>query len=546
MSEEILKALTQLFAIISKQDDGVTEAERQFVIRFFQQELDQDSIKEYVEYFDQVSGYNHEGEDTGKLTSVKDSVRTLGICRKINKTLTQKQKVIVLIRLLEMVGSGNHFTAQAIEIISTVSSVFNISGQDYKLIEMFVTATGEPLNSPDLRVIPTQHQSSRPDEHDLQPGGQLIFMAIRSVSTYFVKFVGSGSNLLNGFIMQPGRVYLLSHGSSVKTTSGDAVFYSDLVAHFNQDLNAVRLSFQANIEEFNFNNGAPGLRNVVIAEGPGKLIGIMGASGAGKTTLLNVLAGLEKPGKGEIVINGLNVHTEKEKLHGVVGYVAQDDLLVEELTVYQNLYFNARLCLAGCEEAELCKRVMETLTNLGLDQRKDLKVGNALEKTISGGQRKRLNIALELIREPAILFLDEPTSGLSSRDSENVIDLLKELSLKGKLIFVVIHQPSSDIFKMFDKMIIMDTGGLPVYYGSPVEAVSYFKKGTHQVDSNRGQCEVCGNVNPEQIFNIIEAKVVDEYGQSTSKRKVTPQQWNMMYESTFRIPRTEEVNEHPV
>src|SRR5690606_10793101 len=107
---------------------------------------------------------------------------------------------------------------------------------------------------------------------------------------------------------------------------------------------------------------------------------------------------------------------------------------------------------------------------------------------------------------------------------------------KGKLIFVVIHQPSSDIFKMFDKMIIMDTGGLPVYYGSPVEAVSYFKKGTHQADSNRGQCEVCGNVNPEQIFNILEAKVVDEYGQSTSKRKVTPQQWNTMYESTFRLP----------
>ncbi len=545
MSEEILKALTQLFAIISKQDDGVTEAERQFVIRFFQQELDHDSIKEYVEYFDQVSGYNSTDEDTGKLTSVKDSVRTLGICRKINKTLTQKQKVIVLIRLLEMVGSGNDFTSQAMEIISTVSKVFNISEQDYQLIEMFVTTNGTPLNSPDLRVISTQHQANRLDDHEHQSDGQLIFMAIRSVSTYFVKYLGGGSNLLNGFIMQPGRVYLLSHGSSVKTTSGDAVFYSDLVAHFNQDLSSVRLSFQANIEEFNFANGAPGLRNVVIAEGPGKLIGIMGASGAGKTTLLNVLAGLEKPAKGEILINGLNVHTEKEKLHGVIGYVAQDDLLVEELTVYQNLYFNARLSLAGCEESELHKRIMEILTNLGLDQRKDLKVGNALDKTISGGQRKRLNIALELIREPAILFLDEPTSGLSSRDSENVVDLLKELSFKGKLIFVVIHQPSSDIFKMFDKMIIMDTGGLPVYYGSPVEAVSYFKKGTHQIDSNRGQCEVCGNVNPEQIFNILEAKVVDEYGQSTSKRKVTPQQWNTMYESTFRLPQTEKVTERP-
>jgi ABC-type multidrug transport system ATPase subunit len=102
---------------------------------------------------------------------------------------------------------------------------------------------------------------------------------------------------------------------------------------------------------------------------------------------------------------------------------------------------------------------MKVLNNLGLAERKDLKVGSPLQKTISGGQRKRLNIALELIREPAVLFVDEPTSGLSSRDSENVMDLLRELTLKGKLIFVVIHQPSSDIYKMFDKIIFLDVGG---------------------------------------------------------------------------------------
>ncbi|MBC8081494.1 MAG: ATP-binding cassette domain-containing protein, partial [Gorillibacterium sp.] len=516
MSEEILKALTQLFAIISKQDDGVTEEERDFVIRFFQQELDQDSIKEYVEFFDQVSGYNVQGteEEAKRLTSVKDSVRTLGICRKINKTLTQKQKIIVLIRLLEMVGSEKNFTAQAMEIINTVATVFNIGVQEYKLIETFVTAKGiAELNSPDLRVIETMQHDHATTEQPAE--GRLIFMILRSVSTYFVKYEGKESNMLNGFIMHPNRVYLFSHGSTVKTTSGDAVYYSDLVAFFNKDIQAVKLSFNANIEEFKFASGAVGLRNVLIAEGPGNLIGIMGASGAGKTTLLNVLAGLEKPSKGEIVINGLDIHAQKDKIHGVIGYVAQDDLLIEELTVYQNLYFNARLCFADYSEEKLHQRVIEVLENLGLEQRKDLKVGSVLDKTISGGQRKRLNIALELIREPAILFLDEPTSGLSSRDSENVIDLLKELSLKGKLIFVVIHQPSSDIYKMFDKMIIMDTGGYPAYYGMPVEAIRYFKKATHQVDSNRGQCEVCANVNPEQIFNIIEAKVVDEYGQAT-------------------------------
>lgn len=550
MSEEILKALTQLFAIITKQDGGVTQRERQFVINFFQTELDQDSIKEYLDLYDQFSDYGKE-EDAGKskLTSVRDSVKTLGICKKINKTLTQKQKVVVLIKLLELVSTDKNFTPQRMEIINTASSVFNIVQYEYHLIESFVISEdAKSLNYADILLLDKgQHlEESRINKHvHGHIEGSLIFMRVQSVDMYFTKYLGEESNALNGFPMQSNRVYLFSHGSTIKTQAGDALYYSDLVAHFNEEIKTTKLSFNVTIEELKFPSGAIGLRNVVISEGPGKLIGIMGASGAGKTTLLNVMAGLVKPTKGQILINGFDINAQKDKIHGVIGYVSQDDLLIEELTVYENLYYNAKLCFSDFNEEQLHKRVMEVLENLGLDQRKDLRVGNPLDKTISGGQRKRLNIALELIREPAILFLDEPTSGLSSRDSENVIDLLKELSLKGKLIFVVIHQPSSDIYKMFDKMIIMDTGGYPAYYGPPIEAITYFKKSTHQIDSNRGQCENCGNVNPEQIFSIIEAKVVDEYGQPTSKRKITPPQWFDLYKERFKINHVEDVKEEP-
>ncbi|MEO8473065.1 MAG: ATP-binding cassette domain-containing protein [Chryseolinea sp.] len=549
MSEEILKALTQLFAIITKQDGGVTERERQFVFNFFQTELDQDSIKEYLDLYDQFSGYGKE-EEGGKvkLTSVRDSVKTLGICKKVNKTLTQKQKVVVIIKLLELVGTDKNFTPQRMEIINTASSVFNIVQDEYQLIESFVVAENyASLNFRDILVLDreTAHGGRLNKHVHGHIEGSLIFMRVSSVEMYFTKYLGDESNALNGFPMQPNRVYLFSHGSTIKTQAGDALYYSDLVAHFNEELKTTKLSFTAIIDELKFPTGAIGLRNVFISEGPGKLLGIMGASGAGKTTLLNVMAGLVQPTTGKIVVNGFDINAQKDQVHGVIGYVSQDDLLIEELTVYENLYYNAKLCFANFTHEQLHQRVMEVLENLGLDQRKDLRVGNPLDKTISGGQRKRLNIALELIREPAILFLDEPTSGLSSRDSENVIDLLKELSLKGKLIFVVIHQPSSDIYKMFDKMIIMDTGGYPAYYGPPVEAITYFKKSTHQVDSNRGQCETCGNVNPEQIFNIIEAKVVDEYGQPTNKRKISPPQWYDLYKERFKINRVEDVTEAP-
>ena len=551
MSEEILKALTQLFAIITKQDGGVTQKERQYVINFFQTELDHASVNEYLALYDEFSGYGKNEEDDGKakLTSVRDSVKTLGICKKINKTLTQKQKVVVLIKLLELVASDKNFSPQRREIINTVSTVFNIVKDEYDLIENFVvTENAKTLNFRDILLVNAEEKTEEGKFYKHVHGhieGNLIFMRVRSVEMFFTKYLGEELNVLNGFTMQVNRVYLFSHGSTIKTQAGDALYYSDLVANFNEEIKTTKLSFNAIITELKFPNGAIGLRNVMISEGPGKLIGIMGASGAGKTTLLNVLAGLVKPTTGQILINGFDLHTQKDRIHGVIGYVSQDDLLIEELTVYENLYYNAKLCFADFTEAQLHERVMMVLENLGLDQRKDLRVGNPLDKTISGGQRKRLNIALELIREPAILFLDEPTSGLSSRDSENVIDLLKELSLKGKLIFVVIHQPSSDIYKMFDKMIIMDVGGFPAYYGPPVEAVTYFKKSTHQVDSNRGQCETCGNVNPEQIFNIIEAKVVDEYGQPTNKRKVTPPQWFELYTERFKINKVEDVREEP-
>ncbi len=553
MSEEILKALTQLFAIITKQDGGVTEKERQFVIGFFKQELDQDSVKEYLQLYDQYSGYSteekEEEEPRKKLTSVRDSVKTLGLCKKINKTLTQKQKVVVLIKILELVSSDKNFTPQRMEIIDTISTVFNIDKTEYKEIESFVI--GEDASAIDANnlLIIDERKSDDPDkarkhlQADLE--GTLFFLRVKSVDMYFTRYLGSDENILNGFIMQSGRVYLFSHGSTVKTMQGSALYYSDLIMLFSEEIRTTKLSFNADIEEFQFPNGAIGLHDIHISEGPGKLIGIMGASGAGKTTLLNVLAGIEPPGKGSIRINGYDIHSEKANIHGVIGYVSQDDLLIEELTVFENLYYNAKLCFADKSEEEIKDRVLKVLESLGLEQRKDLRVGSVLDKTISGGQRKRLNIALELIREPAVLFVDEPTSGLSSRDSENVIDLLKELSLKGKLIFVVIHQPSSDIYKMFDKMFIMDTGGYPVYYGNPVGAVTYFKQVTNQVDSERGQCETCGNVNPEQIFNIIEAKVVDEYGQLTNKRKINPLGWHEHFGTNFSLDRVEDVQETP-
>jgi len=554
MSEEILKALMQLFALIVKQDEGIMYGEREYVESFLNQQLNPEVAGEYLKLFEKQAAQDDDdtdSEDTGKrkrLTSVKDSVRVLGICKKINRTLTQEQKVVTLLRLFELVNAERQFSKQRMSIINTCAEVFKVSNEEFKSIETFVLENKPAeLDLSDMLIVSSEKQ-------DLQQAkfiktseleGVIAILRVPSVDLYFLKYTGNESLFLNGLGLNNRRIYLFASGSTVKMPKGKPVYYSDVVAHYLADIDAHKISFEVNFLDFQFQNGHIGLRNVSFTEGHGRLIGIMGASGAGKTTLLNVLCGLEKPTSGEVLINGVNLHEEKDKLEGVIGYIPQDDLLIEELTVFENLYFNAKLCFKDKSEEELVAMVDKTLHSLGLLDRKHLKVGSPLNKTISGGQRKRLNIALELLREPSILFVDEPTSGLSSNDSENVMDLLRELVLKGKLIFVVIHQPSSDIYKMFDKMIILDTGGYLIYYGNPVEAVMYFKRIDAQINSDIGECQICGNVNPEVIFNIIEARVVNEFGHYTDNRKISPPKWEELYILNSVPERQEIVEDDP-
>jgi len=366
-------------------------------------------------------------------------------------------------------------------------------------------------------------------EHSHLPSGELIFFRIPEENLFFFRYIGTDELKLNGSSITPNSVNAFSSGSSIRGAKSKPVFYSDVLHAFLASEHLDGIDFLCNAISHQFPNGKKALETLRFRASSGNLIGIMGGSGSGKSTLLNILNGNTRPKYGDVQINGKSIFNKKQSLKHLMGYVSQDDILIEELTVFQNLYFNAQLLFKGKSKLELQKLVLRTLQDVGLSDCKDLRVGNVLDKTISGGQRKRLNIALELMREPEVLFVDEPTSGLSSRDSENIMDLLKELTLRGKLIFVVIHQPSSDIFNLFDQLLLLDQGGMPIYYGNPIDSIFYFKKLVNQVNIDESRCSHCGNVNPEQLFNIIEAKVLDDYGNETQQRRITPQEWNNFY-----------------
>lgn len=534
MSEEVLKALMQLFGITARLD-GVTDVERQLVQDFLNQQLNQQDVPKYFNIFEQYATQSTSEvyEEGMKLTPVRLSSRMLRLATQIIKELTQQQKVVVLIRLLELVNLDHRISLQEEDFLDTVATIFNIEPGEYAAIKHFVTEKVPLLRLQEPLLLCLHAPSVEPLVYGRsiivpQLQGTLVILRVPSVEAYFAKYIGDKEYYLNGVLMHPLHIYPLPPGSSIRGARIEPIYYSDIVRSFLQEKHRQPIVLRAEQIAYRFPSGVEAIKTLSIQEYGGNLVGIMGASGSGKSTLIELLAGIKKPQTGKVTVNGVDVHAGG--MAGIIGFVPQQDFLIEELTVYENLYYAARLCFANLTEEAIKQKVNKTLQDLGLYEVRHLTVGDELDRILSGGQRKRLNIALELLREPAVLFVDEPTSGLSSRDSENVMDLLKELALKGKLVITVLHQPSSDIFKMLDSLYILDLGGYLIYAGKPADALTYFKNAASQVNSKYIECHECGNIAVEQLFDIIEMRVVDEYGRFTNKRKRTPRQWHELFQ----------------
>lgn len=527
----------QLFAILANAE-RFTQEGRSIVEAFLQQQISNTHIAKYLGIFDEylstLQGKNIEGK-AKKRVSV-NSVKILRICTDINKELDTKQKHIVLIRLIEFVySSDSEISEQEQEFLTTVADVFHIDRDEFDLCISFITANErKPLADADQFLIINSLQKSKTYHHvkhieHESINGNLNVLYLKTAGILFIKYNGNDKLSLNGLPLNNNTAFVFSPGSVIRGSRTSPIYYGDVIRSFRYREVIDEITLCVEKAEYVFSNGKKGLNEISFSATSGNLVGIMGGSGAGKSTLLNILNGNRQPSSGAVIVNGMNIHTHKKNLEGVIGYVPQDDLLIEDLSVRQNLFYSSKLCFGNLSDKEINEKVDVMLEQVGLEEAQHLKVGDALNNTISGGQRKRLNIALELIRAPHILFVDEPTSGLSSLDSENVMDLLKQLSITGKLVFVVIHQPSSDIFKMFDKLLMLDKGGYPVYYGNPSDSLLYFKRKARFADADESECGYCGNINPEQVFSIIESKVMNEFGHPTNQRKLSPQDWNNFY-----------------
>ena len=547
MRESVLLALIHIFAIASTVNPGgITSRGKKVLRSYLRRYLNRELEEEYFALFENnLEFYSYELKNVEKEELADEgsliSFQITNICRQIKKGLFLDERMIVFLQLLEFAFEDGSITEQEKSIIEIVSKTFNISQKEYDNASAFMIGRHYDKVSPDSILIIESDNPKFSVENDFINyskwkhikvkgfRGQLFVLHIESTGSLVLTYDGSLALYFKGRDIIACRPYLLDRGVNIKGPGIEPIYYSKVYKAFLLDTFHGKIVFEGRDVEFSFRGSENGIKPLNFRLESGNLVGIMGGSGVGKTTLLKLFHGKLVPDSGNLYINGHDLHEDSETLKGLIGYVPQDDMLIEELTVYQNLYFNTRLCFGDYDEEKLNNLVLKVLADLDLLEIKDLQVGDLLNKKVSGGQRKRLNIGLELMREPAVLFVDEPTSGLSSHDSEKVMNLLRKHALSGKLVITNIHQPSSNILKLFDRLWILDKGGYMIYDGDPVEALVYFKTETSQANAAESECPNCGNIDTEDILHIVEVKVIDTLGYQGKERQVSPEEWYEKY-----------------
>ncbi|MDK2977741.1 MAG: hypothetical protein PWP52_455 [Bacteroidales bacterium] len=538
MNKLLLESLVRLFAYIAALHPSLyIDNVKLFIQSFLRKEFSADILNDYLIFF---NNYYDEYKSNRMHTGENDLSKFIQqhISELVNE-LYISDRFLFLIRLLffqkflfKYQNITNESAPQSIDSITReISRALNIQEADYRNCKSFIFEKLYDIKHKDNLLVVGRKNLAKTGIHFIERSqlkGNIYFLKISGANIFLFYYKGSDTITIDDFNIFPENIYIFHLGSKIDGETIEPLYYNEVAREYESESN-ISVQLKAQEIEFTFPRSNNGIHQLSFAAESGQMIGVIGKSGVGKSTLINLLTGSLKPKHGKILINNYDIFKEQKYIEGLIGYIPQDDLLVEELTVFENLYLSSKLCLGNLTKQEIIQQVGLLLKNLNLFEVKDLKVGTPLNKYISGGQRKRLNIALELIREPWILFADEPTSGLAISDADEIMELLTRQAAKGKIVFANIHQPSSEHFKMFDKILVLDKEGYPVYFGNPVDSIHYFNETANKFVKLSDKCQLCGNVNHEAVFNILSEKKVDSRGLLLNERKISVKQWHSYY-----------------
>lgn len=260
----------------------------------------------------------------------------------------------------------------------------------------------------------------------------------------------------------------------------------------------------------------------------GQMMCIIGPSGSGKSTLLEILAGQRRPKSGTIRLNGISLYEGSSRLAPLISFMPQEEALGEKLTAREHLAHAAAIRRPHLSEAAIAKRVSYLLGELGLERIGDRQVGSPESKSLSGGERSRLNAGLDLIGGGEIFLFDEPISGLSSKDAENVIESLHGLA-QDKIVVASLHRPSEKVLDAFDLVLLLDRGGKMAFFGTPSNLRAYFTDAVRDLGIDRDEASAARGA--DFVFEVLETSMLGRHPGSKAGRRFPPEFWQERFEN---------------
>ena len=264
----------------------------------------------------------------------------------------------------------------------------------------------------------------------------------------------------------------------------------------------------------------------------GEMLCIIGPSGSGKSTLLSVLSGQREPTRGKVKLNGIPLYERREHLVPFIAHMPQEEALNPQLTVREHLRHAVTIRRPALSLAEHERRVDSMLAELGLQSIARRRVGSPGEKTISGGERSRLNLGVDLGSRAEVFLFDEPISGLSSKDSEHVAETLRSLA-REKIVIASLHRPGAPVLRLFDKVLLLDSGGRLAYFGTPAGMVGYFRDACEELAISHPSVTAKSPLGADFVFDVLETPLSSIGGGSNTgaARRFPPSFWQERFES---------------
>ncbi|MGE9271417.1 MAG: ATP-binding cassette domain-containing protein [Verrucomicrobiales bacterium] len=285
-----------------------------------------------------------------------------------------------------------------------------------------------------------------------------------------------------------------------------------------------------------FGTDARALDNISFEVRRGEMMCIMGPSGCGKSTLMAIIAGHRKPSRGRIRFNNASLYEHREDLIPFVAYMPQEEALNPQLTVREHLRHATAIRRAALTSADIDRRTDGILVELGLQGLSRRPVGAPGEKALSGGERSRLNLGLDLGSNAEIFLFDEPISGLSSKDSEHVAETLRSMA-RDKIVIASLHRPGANVLRLCDKVLMLDTGGRLAYFGSPAGMIDYFRSAADEQDIPHPAVDANAPLGADFVFDILETPLAQIGGgqNPVGARRFPPNFWQERFESRVLI-----------